>query len=169
MEINLAQGVFNRKQTPVVCTQFNAPTYPSIGSIIAPSTDATLKTYSAGRILATYGNDAPSADLVGTLVNWNPASTVASQKIPTHILSDEFAHDLVGIDLTSTSTATATINRVACTPLLIGLSLFYNAIVSGNTATIVTAFNTAFKTATLGNSRNADSVTKVISIQSTPQ
>lgn len=159
--------VYNSKQTPVVYRQFNVPQYPPTGELIAPSTDTTLKTYSAGRILARYGSDAPSPELVGKLVNWNPLSTVVSQKTPTHILSDEFIHDMPGIDTTTTVTFTATANRVECTPLLIGLALFSNAIAAANTATIVTAFNTAFKTAVIGVSANTLDTTNVISIQST--
>jgi hypothetical protein len=163
--INNATKVFKSKQTPVVCLQYNVPQYPSIGALLAPSTDTTLPLYSAGRLLATYGVDAPDPALVGKSVNWDPASAVVSQQTPTHILSDEFVHDLVGIDITNNDTLTATANRVRITPLGIGLGLYLNAITSGNTAAIVTAFNAAFRTIVLGNSSNTLETTQVISIQ----
>lgn len=166
--INGSQQVFNSKQTPVVCKQFNVPPYPADGHLIAPSTDTTLPLYSAGRILATYGSDAPSPELVGMLVNWDPASSVNSQKVPTHILSDEFVHNMPGVDTTTAETYTATCNRVACTPLAIGLGLYSNAIAEGNTSTIVTAFYAAYTTIVLGQSSNTLDTQNVISIQSLP-
>ena len=166
--INGSQRVFNSKQTPVVCSQFNVPNYPANGHLIAPSTDNTLPLYGAGRILATYGSDAPSPELVGMLVNWNPASSVNSQKVPTHILSDEFVHDMPGVNTTTAETYTATCNRVTCTPLAIGLALYANAITEGNTATIVTAFYAAYTTTVVGQSSNTLDTQNVISIQSLP-
>lgn len=165
ININGAKKVFASKQTLVVYQQGNAPTYRSVSKILAPSTDATLPLYSAGRILATYGADAPSPDLIGCAVNWDPTSAIASQKIATHILSDEFVHDVTGIDITSTLTMTETINRVACTPLGINLSLYYSAIALNNTAAVVTAFNTSFATINLGDTSNTNTADKVISIQ----
>ena len=152
--INVSQVAFTSKQTPVVYRQFNVPTYLANGHLIAPSTDATLPLYSAGRILATYGADAPSPELVGMLVNWDHTSAVVSQTKPTHILSDEFTHDMAGVDTTTAETYTATCNRVPCTSLSIGLCLYANAITEGNTATVVTAFNAAYTVTVLGQSRN---------------
>jgi len=164
--INGSQTVFTSKQTPVVYRQFNVPTYPADGHLIAPSTDATLPLYSAGRILATYGADAPSPELVGMLVNWDSASAVVSQTKPTHILSDEFTHDMPGVDTTSTETYTATCNRIPCVVIGIGLSLYEDALIAGNTATVKTAFDAAYTVTVLGQSRNTLDVQNVISIQS---
>lgn len=164
--INGSQTVFTSRQTLVVYRQFNVPTYPANGYLIAPSTDSTLLTYSAGRVLATYGSDAPSPELEGMLVNWDPSSSVTSQTIPTHILSDEFTHDLLGVDTTTAATYTATCNRVPCTSLSIGLCLYAGAITEANTATIVTAFYTAYTTTVLGQSSNTLGSQDVITIQS---
>lgn len=164
--INASQRVFQSKQTPVVCTQYNVPRYPANGYLLAPSTDVDLPTYSAGRILATYGSDAPEPEMEGMKVNWDPTSSVASQAVPTDILSDEFVHNLLGVDLTTTETFTATCNRVNCTPLGIGLALYSNAIEEGNTPDIVTAFYAAYTTTVLGESSNTNNTQNVISIQS---
>ena len=163
--INNAQFAFKRVQRLVVYQQANAPQYPAPTFILAPSTDTALPTYTAGRLLATYGNDAPNANLIGTLVNWDPASSVASQTIATHVLSDAFVENLPGIDLTNTATATATINRVACTPLFIGLCLQYGYLVESNSTAVMTAFNTDFTVRKIADITNTKVVDKIISIQ----
>ena len=165
LNINDQQKVFSSVQTLVVYQQFNAPRYPAINVLLAPSTDATLPTYSAGRLLAQYGADAPSADLVGMYVNYDPASAVVSQQKCVAVLSAPFVQDLPGVDVTSTETMTATINRVEVTPLLIGTSLYLSAIENANDAAVVTAFEGAFTLASLGNVNVGMEPTQVVSIQ----
>lgn len=165
LNINNATQQFTSKQTLVVYQQYDAPVYPAVGGLLAPSTDVTLPLYSAGRLLALYGADAPDADLIGTYVNFDPASLVVSQQTCVAVLSAPFVHDLAGLDVTTTESMSATINRVEITPLLIGTSLYMSAINEGNTATIVTAFEAAFTLANLGNIKMGMADTSVVSIQ----
>lgn len=144
ININASTPAYISKQTLVVYQQANAPRYPELEVILAPSTDLTMPTYASGRLLAKYGSDAPSAGLVGTYVNWDSASAINSQKIPVAIISSEWAQGLTGIDLTTQSNATKTINNVNVVPLLIGTTLYKNAVIDGNEPTVVTAFNSHF-------------------------
>lgn len=167
ININNQTPQFTSKQTLVVYQQFNAPRYPSVNGVLAPSTDTAWPTYSAGRILACYGSDAPKPELVGAYVNYDPSSTVASQTVPVAVLSAPFIQNLTGLDITSTATMTATLNRVEIAPLLIGTSLYKGALTNANEATIVLAFNASFDIASLGKVKNGMSDDEVITIQST--
>jgi hypothetical protein len=144
ININVSKPAYVSKQTLVVYQQSNAPKYPELEVILAPSTDVNKPTYASGRILAKYGSDAPSAGLVGTYVNWDPASAINSQKVPVAIISSEWAQGLTGVDLTTQITATNTINNVNVSPLTIGTTLYKNAVEGANETAIVTAFFTHF-------------------------
>lgn len=164
ININVSEPAYTSSQTPVVFQQQNAPKYPELEVILAPSTDTNMPTYSSGRIMAKYGSDAP-AGLQGTYVNYDPASSVNSQKIPVAIICDEWALGLTGVNLTSEVTATNTINTVNVCPNLIGQVLFLNAIVNGNEAAVVTGFNAYFNITTLQNITVGQTITQLISIQ----
>lgn len=136
---------FTSKQVTVLYQQGQNKLYPTENLVLAPSTDTANLTYSAGRLLAVYTEaNAPSPQLVGMAVNYDPTSTNADQKICSYVLSDEFANDLMGIDLTTITTATLTTNRVQCAPLLIGAQFMQSAIDNANTSAVITGFNAAF-------------------------
>ena len=165
ININAARNVYTSIQTPVVYQQSNAPKYPELEVILAPSTDVLKPTYASGRLMAKYGSDAPSASLVGTYVNYDPASAVASQAIPVAIICDQFAQVLTGVDTTSTTTATNTINNVNVAPLLIGTTLYQNAIINGNSGAVVTGFNAYFIITDLQTVMIGQTATQLITIQ----
>ena len=163
--INSASHAFRSIQTPVVYEQANGPKYPELEVILAPSTDVALPTYSSGRILAKYGSDAPLPALVGTYVNYDPASAVDSQKIPVAVLSSEFAQGLTGVDTTSTATATATLNQVNVAPLAAGIILYLNSLVNANEGAVITAFESYFTIITLESIMMGQTSCPLISIQ----
>lgn len=144
VSINNSIPVFNYKQILVEYSNGNGYPYPRDSGILAPSTDTTTPLYSSGRLLAQYSvADAPSPELAGAYVNYDPASTKASQKICVGIIPTGY-NNLTGINVTTTDTKTATINNINVVRLLSGVTLYQATIIAQNSAAVVTGFNTAF-------------------------
>lgn len=141
--INNSIPVFTYKQILVEYTNGSGYPYPRNSGILAPSTDSTRPLYSSGRLLAKYGNDAPTLALVGAWVNYDPASSVVSQKTCVGIIPAGY-NDLTGVDLTNITTETETINNISVVMLLSGVTLYEATIIAQNSAAVVTGFNTDF-------------------------
>jgi len=163
---NSYKEVYNGKQRLVVYSNGNIPYVPLTNVVLAPSTDTLRPLYNAGRIMAIYGSDAPNAAYEGMAVNFDPASAVTSQTIPVGVLADPFAQDLTGIDLTSATTATATINRVNISKFLVGGSLYwYNTLLQENSTAVMTGFNAYFVTDVVTQAYLGTTQSNIIAIQ----
>lgn len=164
IEVNGATPVFTSNQTCVMYEGVNAPRYPLLNGVLAPSTDDSL--YYSGRLLSIYTEaNAPSPALVGTFVNYDPASTNPDQAIPTHVIAGEFVPGLPGLDTTSQTTATNTLNIVSVAPLLTGTTMYLNSLTDNNPAPVMTGFEAYFVIATITTTQLQNEDCDVISIQ----
>jgi len=143
-EINNSVTAFNYTQVLVEYSNGYGYPYPRDSGILAPSTDSARPLYSSGRLLAKYSvADAPSPELAGAYVNYDPASTKVSQKTCVAIIPTGYK-DLTGVNVATADTETATINNINVVKLLAGVTLFEATIIAQNSAAVVTGFNTAF-------------------------
>jgi hypothetical protein len=134
--------IFDNIQTLVLYQNGSGYLYPLDSGILAPSTDLTRPTYSAGRLLAQYTTVPPTPALQDAYVNYDPASSNADQAKCVAIIPTGY-YNLTGLNNTSTSTATDTINNINVARLLAGVQLFYATIVAQNSTAVVTGFNTS--------------------------
>lgn len=152
----------------------NPASYPRIREILAPIVDSenpTRTLYHAGNLLARYGTNAPSPELVGTYVNFDPASSNADQKICIGVLVEPMANNMVGIDTTNAETATQTINRVEIvlfgneTTGIRNIKMYEKALTDNNSAAVITGFKAQFSIVTITTTYYKMDLTNVISLQ----
>lgn len=158
MTITVASNptVFTVKQRQIIYTQGGLlPANPYTNGSLAPST-AIDPTYKTGTLLAKYGANAPTPDLVGTYVNYDPASLNDDQKVCVGLIAQgEFINGISGVVLTTPTTTAATINAVqialfqndanVITGWLINSAVLTDTTV--NSGAVITGFNATFKTA----------------------
>lgn len=151
--INGSNTLWKNKQWNVVYEQENAPKYLQLTSTLVASTDSTAPLYYSGRILSIItATNATNPQLIGKFLNYQPGSANPDQLIPTHIIAEQFINGMIGLDITTQTSATQTFNLVSATPLIpIGTTLYYNTLVANNTSAVMVGFNAYFNIVTLEN------------------
>jgi hypothetical protein len=140
--MNSAVKVFQNQQWNVIYEQFNAPQYPNQYGLLNAPLDGTA--YTSGRLLAQYtAANAPSPDLVGTYINYDPAGTTAQQTLSA-IIAEQWVNDYEGIDFTTPETIARTFRNIQVAPLLIGTTLYFNTLEANNSVAVITGFDAFF-------------------------
>ncbi len=140
--LNSAVQVFDNIQWNVLYEQFNAPQYPQQWGVLNVPLDSS--TYTSGRLLSRYtAGNAPSAALIGTYINYDPAGD-AAQQVPVAVISEEWVNGYPGFLNTNSGVAAATFRNIQVAPLLIGTTLYYNTLVANNPSEVITGFNAYF-------------------------
>lgn len=155
--------VFSSSQTILLYQGVYAPLYPVILGLLAPNTSGEL--YKTGSLLAKYGANAPTPNLQGAFVNYDPTSSNADQAICVGAVSGQFVGGVVGTDVTNIDTATETYNRVNVALFNIGMQLYENALSLNNTTAQMTGFNNTYKVNVLDTCLANGGQTNVITIQ----
>lgn len=163
LEIYGGKTVFNSAQTIVIFQGYGDDTsYPIKLGVLAPNTEGEL--YKTGDLLAKYGANAPSPALVGTYVNYDPASTNDDQKVCVGTISGQMIEGVTGVDTTSIETTTQTLNQVNVLLWSVGVKFYENAITQNNASGLVTGFNATFETLELDTCTANGGQTRVLKV-----
>lgn len=156
--------VYSSSQVLFLCTNVGRQAAGQLSTDVrlAASTDVTKPFYSAGRLLAKYDANAPTPDLVGYYVNYDPASSNPDQAVCVAAIADGFLN-VAGYDA-STQPIPPLVSVVT---LLIPTTYYRSTLVSANTPAVVIGFYASFTVGVVGQVYYADTLTNVETIQGT--
>ncbi len=162
--VNGGKSVFNSTQTILLFQGLGDTTsYPIKLGTLAPNT-VIGSLYTTGDLLALYGDNAPTPALVGTYVNYDPASSNDDQKVLVGAISGQFVNGVTGVDTTSVDTATNTYNAVNVLLFSVGVKFYENALTQNNTTSQINGFNATFDTLLLDTCEANGAQTRVLKI-----
>lgn len=168
--------IYTSVHTPVLYVQQNAPRYPEKANsvILAPAINPVtgFDTYRSGMFLALFGDDVQTAPIPYPFYEgWygmvDSASPVASQKKIWGFISDEWAKDIVGVDLSTAEQVARTFVTLHISQFLIGTTFYKRAIYDNNTPENIALFEASFECAVVGENIQwcGDLYSDVLSIQ----
>jgi len=164
---------FNFVSRQIIYVQGMENPLPYVNGVLAPST-ATDPTYQTGTLLAKYDAHAPTPALVGTYVNYDPASANLDQKVCVGVLAVPNKIGLSGVDLTSPNTEALTVNRLQ-------IALFQNGgnVITGwllnevvltdttiNAPAVIVGFNATYNAAIVSNNFYNGVANNIITVSS---
>lgn len=158
--------VFTSNQQPLLCNDVatnQSSQLMVLGQLVAST--ATVPLYYTGTLLAVYGANAPSPDLVGWYVNYDPASSNADQAVCVGAVAGEFVSGVTGATLTNPTTVGQTYNAVNVIKFTIGTTYYRNVLVANNTTAAMTGFDNTFNVVELADIYYNNIPTTVESIQ----
>jgi hypothetical protein len=165
--VNNKSQVYTSKQRILLCLNVDSAQSSQLQVLgsLAPNTTGGL--YYTGTLLAKYGDNSPSPELVGYYVNFDPTSLNDDQKVCVGAISGEFVNGVTGVVITTPATAANTINMVNVIEWSIGTT-YYDATLADtaiNAPAVLAGFKAQYVIKELATVYLNDTLTAVSSIQ----